>query len=224
MLEPRIVPVVLSTPNRLPTSGLIESLMIGFGQCHRWIDCLDEGAALSTRKAISWTNVAFPDSYILFCEDDVQMHSTAAARIQSTHFPEDVGVISFCDMREMSEGSDEGLYTKNALGCDRRGWWGNQAMLIHPETAYLLRVTSWTIPLVTQSRGYRSHIVAYADEGRNCSDISMSIIVDGFGGKRNRYAVHVPSLFKHIGHRSICFPHRALELGERETRNWIGES
>lgn len=223
MSDSLIIPVVLSTPNRAPVAGLVESLIVGFGLCRRWIDQIGDGAALSTRKAISWANVAFPSSYVLFCEDDVQMHSSAASRIQSVQFPYDVGVISFCDMRELEEGTVEGLYTRNALGCDNRGWWGNQAMLIHPDTAHLLRTTSWKIPLVTRSRGYQSHKVAYADDGKNCSDISMSIVVDGLGGKRNKYAVHVPSLFKHIGHRSTCFPHRAPELGERATRNWIGD-
>ena len=63
------------------------------------------------------------------------------------------------------------------------------------------------------------HRVTYDDEGRNCADIRLALIVHG-QPVRNWYAVHVPSLFLHQGHQSLCFPGRSM--GERSTRNWIG--
>jgi len=74
---------------------------------------------------------------------------------------------------------------------------------------------------VQASRGIRSHIAAYEDGGQNCSDIRFSLLVHLHGGDRRLYAVYVPSLFKHVGHDSACFPGRAM--GERETRNWIAD-
>jgi hypothetical protein len=60
--------------------------------------------------------------------------------------------------------------------------------------------------------------VTYDDEGRNCADIRLALIVH-CQPERNCYAVHVPSLFLHLGHESLCFPGRSM--GERSTRNWV---
>jgi hypothetical protein len=151
------------------------------------------------------------------------MHESVPERIAELEFPDDVGVISLCDMREMPSGCHDGIYPRRANGTDGNGWWGNQAMLIHPETVALLDSFEWFCETVEGWRGVRAHAVAYADNGKNCSDIRMSMIVHHFGGYRNKYAVHVPSLFRHMGQRSVCFPERLPELGERETRNWIGD-
>lgn len=69
--------------------------------------------------------------------------------------------------------------------------------------------------------GIRVHDATYHDGGRNCSDIRLALLIHLHGGDRRNYAVHVPSLFKHVGTTSVCFPGRGM--GERDTRNWIGD-
>jgi hypothetical protein len=78
----------------------------------------------------------------------------------------------------------------------------------------------WFALEVEESWGVRTHAATYGD-GRNCSDIRLAMLVHLRGGDRRHYAVHVPSVFKHVGHESACFPGRSM--GERETRNWIGD-
>ena len=218
----RIQPVVLTTPEyradwgarlaaSLGCSGVVNPPVI-------YCDDEDKGAARATKEAIA---LAFrPNCHVLLLEDDVVADETAIATIAEATFPADVGAISFCDMREVPEYSPDGLYVRSALGSDGFGWWGNQALLIHHDTAELLVQENWFSDFVNGSRGVRSHEVLHEDNGRNCSDIRMSLLVDHLGQDRNGYAVHVPSVFIHVGHESRCFPGRAM--GERETRNWIG--
>lgn len=158
---------------------------------------------------------------VLFLEDDLFVDAQAAARVAEVTFPEDVAVISFCDMREVPEFSPDGLYPRSPLGSDGLGWWGNQALLIHPDTLRVLRDVDWFGADVEDALGVRVHKLTYGDEGRNCSDIRLALLVHRHGGKRRMYAVNVPSVFKHVGYQSMCFPGRGM--GERETRNWIGD-
>lgn len=216
-----IQPIVLSTLKRSATYGLVANLESGFGTCMQYVDYPTKGAAHATSRAIACATQT--GKHVLFCEDDVVMHQSAAKVINSFEFPPTVAIVSFCDMREMRNGSAEGIYQRHALGCDGRGWWGNQAILIHRDIARLVSSRNWFAPWIEASRGVRAHKVAYEDAGANCSDIRLSLLVHYLGGERNQYAVHVPSLFRHIGYRSLCFPDRLPELGERETRNWIGD-
>jgi len=178
-----------------------------------------EGAAVATRNAISLA--AASGDHVLFLEDDVLVDAEAPELVSRVAFPEDVAVISFCDMREVPEYAPRGLYRRSALGSDGRGWWGNQALLIHGDCAGMSSREDWFSSRIDSSRGIRAHVAAYQDGGRNCSDIRFSLLVDLHGGDRRLYAVHVPSLFKHVGHDSACFPGRTM--GERETRNWIAD-
>ncbi len=184
------------------------------------VDQQHEGAALATQRAIALACRTSPGAPVLLLEDDLEADATAAERISLTRFGENVAVISFCDMREVAEYTPDGLYERSALGSDGRGWWGNQALLIHPETAAVLADADWFAPPIEQARGVVVHRVTYDDGGRNCADIRLALIVHA-QPRRNRYAVHVPSLFLHVGHDSLCFPGRSL--GERETRNWIAQ-
>ena len=183
------------------------------------VDQQHEGAARATQRAITLACRTSPGAPVLLLEDDLEADALAAERIVATPFGETVAVVSFCDMREVAEYAPDGLYERSALGSDGRGWWGNQALLIHPETAAVLADADWFAPAIEQARGVVVHRVTYGDGGRNCADIRLALIVHA-QPRRNRYAVHVPSLFLHVGHDSLCFPGRTL--GERETRNWIG--
>jgi hypothetical protein len=217
----RIQPVVLTTPEYRADWGakLAASLDCSGAVNPPVIHCDDggKGAARATQEAIA--AALRPNCHVLLLEDDVVADETAIATIAEATFPDGVGAISFCDMREVPEYSPDGLYVRPALGSDGFGWWGNQALLIHHDTADLLVRADWFSDFVNDSKGVRSHTLLHDDNGRNCSDIRISLLIAHFGQNRDKYAVHVPSLFIHVGHESRCFPGRAM--GERETRNWI---
>lgn len=196
---------------------LVRAITEGFGEGSTYVDDTNSGAAVSTFMAIGHEAVFSPGSAVLFFEDDVEMCPEAPAIIKAvaSDWPDDVGVISFCDMREIPSGSDPGLYHLNALGSDRLGWWGNQCLLIHPDVVTHLANSNWFSAEICSHPGIASHVVAYQDHGLQCSDKRMSLVVHS--GPRPLYAVHVPSLVKHVGQSSICFGGRTM--GERETRN-----
>ncbi len=191
----------------------------GFSEPLVYRDVAGEGAARATRAALA--AAATGGGPVLFLEDDVLVDPSAPATVQAVRFPAGVAVISFCDMREVPEFSAPGLYVRSPLGSDGRGWWGNQALLLHPRTVAMCVREDWFAPPIELSWGVRTHVATYGDEGRNCSDIRLAMLVHHCGGDRRLYAVHVPSLFRHVGHESACFPGR--DMGERETRNWIGD-
>ena len=182
-------------------------------------DRMAAGAARATQAAIVAAHLQAPEAAVLLLEDDVEAHPEALPTLLQISFPETTGVISFCDMREVEEYAADGLYDRSALGSDGRGWWGNQALLIHPETVLALVNADWFSPEIESARGVVVHRATYDDDGRNCADIRLALIVHR-QPRRNRYGVVVPSVFLHVGHQSLCFPGRSM--GERATRNWIG--
>ena len=218
-----IQPVILTATQRQDTQ--VPSLRSAFTDvegfaapmvyCDEWRD----GAAKSTRAALMAAGTS--GEHVLFLEDDVLVDPEAPGRIAATVFPDGVAVISFCDMREVPEFAADGMYRCSPLGSDGRGWWGNQALLIHRDTVAMCTRADWFSPAVESAWGIRVHKATYEDDGRDCSDIRLALLIHLFGGDRREYAVSVPSLFKHVGHDSICFPGRSL--GERETRNWIAD-
>ncbi len=218
----RIQPVILTMPGK--RAALVEALRQtfsahpGFHEPLVHCDTERQGAARATREAIRLACRQAPGCPVLFLEDDVQADAEAAPRISAMRFEPTWAVISFCDMREVEEYASDGLYECSALGSDGRGWWGNQALLLHPETASLLASANWFSTSIENARGVVVHRVAYDDDGRNCADIRLALIVQGHP-LRHRYVVHVPSLFLHRGHESLCFPGRSM--GERSTRNWV---
>jgi len=220
-----IQPVVLSTPTRPTNSQLELDLMRVFGAqgFETYEDEDSEGAAVATSVAIDVALDRSPHKHVLFLEDDVELHPDFAHVLRQVKFAPGIGVISLCDMREMSTGTATGIYPCSALGCDNRGWWGNQALLIHSSVAQMLMKQNWAAEWIEESPGVRAHKAAYGDGGRNCSDVRLSLLVDRYGEDRNRYAVLVPSIVRHVGYRSQCFPDRVPVLGERETRNWMGD-
>jgi hypothetical protein len=217
-----IQPVILTMPGE--RAAMVEALRHTFsGQPHFrdpliHSDMKRDGAARATQKAIRLACQQAPGSPVLLLEDDVQADAEAPQRISAITFAPSWAVISFCDMREVEEYSPDGLYECSALGSDGRGWWGNQGLLLHPETAGILASTDWFSPAIENAKGVVVHKVTYNDEGRNCADIRLALIVYA-QSKRNSYVVHVPSLFLHVGPQSLCFPERTM--GERSTRNWI---
>lgn len=228
MLDPAvgpalIQPVVLTVPKREAglASAIVQALagQPGFRPVMVFEDRDRLGAAEATRQAI--LQAGEPGGHVLFLEDDLLMDEEAPKRIAETSFPDDVGIISFCDMREVPEYAPDGLYLRSPMGSDGRGWWGNQALLIHRDIVGICRSADWFSPAIEGALGIRVHKMTYGDQGRNCSDIRLSLLVAFHGGNRSGYAVSVPSVFQHVGQESICFPGRGL--GERETRNWIGD-
>jgi hypothetical protein len=219
----RVQPVILTTLQRLQDRVQAMTSVLGadagFETPLIHVDADRQGAAIATRDAIR--SAVGTGAHVLLLEDDILVDTEAPGRILSTRFPEDVAVISFCDMREIPEFSRDGLYAVSPLGSDGRGWWGNQALLIHASTAAMLARADWFADDIEQSRGVQVHRLTYEDEGRNCSDIRLALLVHKYGGDRSLYAVSVPSVFKHVGYTSVCFPGRGM--GERDTRNWIGD-
>ena len=222
-LSPELIqPVILTTPG--DRGAMVAALREHFSAHSRFreplihCDAAWQGAALATREAIRLACEQAPGCPVLLLEDDVLADAEAAQRISAVAFAPRWGVISFCDMREVEEYAPDGLYECSALGSDGRGWWGNQALLLHPETACVLAESDWFLPSIENSRGVIAHRITYQDAGRNCADIRLALIVHQ-QPIRNCYAVHVPSLFLHRGHDSLCFPGRSM--GERATRNWI---
>lgn len=217
-----IQPVILTTPG--VREEIVAALRRQFSAQPRFLeplvycDARRQGAAVATREAIRLACRQAPGCSVLFLEDDVLADAEAAHRIGAVAFAPSWGVISFCDMREVDEYAPDGLYECSALGSDGRGWWGNQALLLHPETACQLASANWFSDAIENARGVLAHRVTYQDQGRNCADIRLALIVHQ-QPIRNRYAVHVPSLFLHLGHESLCFPGRSM--GERATRNWV---
>ena len=218
-----IQPIILTTPQR--TAEHVAVLAAAFsGRAHFaepmiYCDERQDGAAVSTRNAIAMA--AAGGGHVLFLEDDIVADAEAPDVISRVELPPGVAVISFCDMREVPEYAPPGLHRCSPLGSDGRGWWGNQALLIHRDTVAMCLREDWFSPRIETSRGILTHKASYDDEGRNCSDIRLSLLIHYLGGERSAYAVHVPSLFKHVGHESACFPGRGM--GERETRNWIAD-
>ncbi|MFZ4485848.1 MAG: hypothetical protein ACOYO9_04600 [Candidatus Nanopelagicales bacterium] len=218
-----IQPVILTVPGRERdcATPIVRALAGQPGFCPAIVfeDRDSRGAAESTRQAI--TRAGESGGHVLFLEDDLVMDEEAPARIAATTFPDGVGIISFCDMREVPEFSRAGVYRFGAMGCDGRGWWGNQALLIHGDIVRMAARVDWFAPEVEEAIGIRVHKLTYGDAGRNCSDIRLSLLVELHGKERSQYAVSVPSVFLHVGDKSMCFPGRGI--GERETRNWIGD-
>lgn len=207
--------VVVSTPTRpvLPAQSLSDQKLFDV------LNYVDEhllGAAYAARNAIEAAALRWPGEHILFLEDDVIPSTGSGAAIQQLVFLENEGVICLCDMREVPSFSAVGRYQKSALGSDGRGWWGNQALYIHRDVVKYITTQDWFAPFIEQSKAVRAHNVMYEDGGRNCSDMRLALIVHT--SRRPLYSVHVPSLFLHKGHDSVCFPGRTM--GERETRNW----
>jgi len=216
---------VLTTPER--GAELVPRILAAFSGHERFAeplvyrDELGEGAAVATRDAIATAAAASPGAHVLLVEDDVLVDASAPGVIGATRFPPGVAVVSFCDMREVREFAPSGLYVCSPLASDGRGWWGNQALLLHRDAVAMCGREDWFGPDVEASLGVRVHEATYGDGGRNCSDIRLAMLIHLHGDDRRDYAVHVPSLFKHVGHDSACFPGRGM--GERETRNWIGD-
>jgi len=223
MVTQPIQPVILTTPQRM--AGQVAVLAAAFsGHAHFaepliYCDERQDGAAVSTRNAIAMA--AAGGGHVLFLEDDIVADAEAPDVISSVELPPAVAVLSFCDMREVPEYAPPGLYRCSPLGSDGRGWWGNQALLIHCDTVAMCLREDWFSRRIEDSRGILAHKACYQDEGRNCSDIRLALLIHYHGGRRSDYVVHVPSLFKHVGHESACFPGRSM--GERETRNWIAD-
>ena len=222
MLDGKIQIVILTIPDRRQQEvrELVRLFSEHPGFCKPlvFVDDCGLGAARATQQAIQLAHQQAPNTPILFLEDDLQADHEAPEQISRAIFPPRTAIISFCDMREVEEYSPNGLYLRSPLGSDGRGWWGNQALLIHPETAAVLAEADWFAPSIEAAKGIQVHKITYEDDGRNCSDIRLALIVYA-QSIRNQYAVSVPSLFLHVGYSSLCFPGRSM--GERSTRNWI---
>jgi len=146
---------------------------------------------------------------LLFFEDDLLLCKNAVSRMIAQHVPDDVGVVTFFDMKEVKPDSMPGLYRRPADGTDGRGFWGAQCLKFAPETLTWLAQHDW----MAESRG----------DSRMASDILMGRVIVKHP-RRNRLAVHVPCLVEHVGQTSACFPGLSLLPHWRRATNFMGNS
>lgn len=144
---------------------------------------------------------------LLFFEDDLQLCRNAVRRMAAQRVPDDVGIVTFFDMKEVAPGAAPGLYRRPADGHHGSGFWGAQCLRIHREALAFLAVRNW----LDESRG----------DSRMASDILMGRHLAKHA-KRRHLAVHIPNLVEHVGHASACFPGLSLSPRWRRATNFPG--
>jgi len=144
---------------------------------------------------------------LLFFEDDLLLCRNAVKRMIAQRVPEDVGIVTFFDMKEVAPGAAPGLYRRPADGHHGSGFWGAQCLRIHSESLAYLADRNW----LDESRG----------DSRMASDILMGRHLAKHP-KRRHLAVHTPNLVEHVGHASACFPGLSLSQRWRRATNFPG--
>lgn len=146
---------------------------------------------------------------LLFFEDDLLLCRNAVKRMIAQQVPDDVGIVTFFDMKEVAPGAAPGLYRRPADGHHGSGFWGAQCLRIHSESLAYLADKNW----LDDSLG----------DGRMASDILLGRIMARHPA-RNRLVVHVPNLVEHVGNASACFPGLSLSPRWRRATNFYGRS
>lgn len=177
------------------------------------------GGARATHAALKWASTHWPGKKVLFLEDDVlpAVELDELRKVLEKLEPTDTNAaLCLCDMRELPEGQEPGVYPVSPLGVDGDGWWGNQALLFRPDTLKWLAEQDWFSDRIENSEPVRLHKQYWKDDGVQCSDCRLGLLILDHP-MCHTIGVHVPSLFYHVGEDSICFPGEAL--GKRRTRN-----
>jgi len=146
---------------------------------------------------------------LLFFEDDLLLCRNAVKRMITQHVPDDVGIITFFDMKEIKPDAAPGLYRRPANGTDGRGFWGAQCLKFPSESLVWLAEHDW----MEECQG----------DFRMASDILMGRVMVKHPS-RSRLAVHVPCLVEHVGQASACFPGVSLSPRWRRATNFMGRS
>ena len=144
---------------------------------------------------------------LLFFEDDLQLCRNAVRRMAAQRVPDDAGVVTFFDMKEVAPGAAPGLYRRPADGHHGSGFWGAQCLRISREALAYLAGRNW----LEESRG----------DSRMASDILMGRHLAKHA-RRRHLAVHIPNLVEHVGHASACFPGLSLSPRWRRATNFPG--
>lgn len=144
---------------------------------------------------------------LLFFEDDLLLCRNAVSRMIAQHVPDDVGIVTFFDMKEIKPGSAPGLYRRPADGGGGKGFWGAQCLKFSSESLIWLAEHDWMV----ESRG----------DSRMASDILMGRVMAKHP-ERRKLAVHIPCLVEHVGHSSACFPGLSLSPRWRRATNFMG--
>jgi hypothetical protein len=141
--------VVITVPSRKTT--VPEQLRLGFADVRVYVDECMRGGARVTQNGI---RLATGNEHVLLSEDDILVCDDLYGAVKAAEFPSQVGVICYCDMREMPTDTPRG-------GSDGLGWWGNQCLLIHKEVVLYLQIEDWFVSEVCNHPGVLSHAVAF---------------------------------------------------------------
>ncbi|MEN9306481.1 MAG: hypothetical protein RL173_413 [Fibrobacterota bacterium] len=145
---------------------------------------------------------------LLFFEDDLLLCRNAVKRMIAQRVPDDVGIVTFFDMKEVAPGAAPGLYRRPADGHHGSGFWGAQCLKFCPDTLNHLEQSKWN------------------NEGRDGSRMASDLLIGRIMSKHPRrmhLAVHIPNLVEHVGHASACFPGLALSSRWRRASNFAGQ-
>lgn len=144
---------------------------------------------------------------LLFFEDDLLLCRNAVKRMIAQRVPDDVGIVTFFDMKEVAPGAAPGLYRRPADGHHGSGFWGAQCLRIHRESLAYLADRNW----LERGQG----------DPRMSSDLIMGRLLASHPFRKH-LAIHIPNLVEHVGKSSACF--NGLTLGPRWRRasNFIG--
>lgn len=115
-------------------------------------------------------------------EDDVLPCANAVQYMLEVPVPEEVGMLTFCDTREVEQGQPHGIYVRPAAGTRRKGFWTAAALVIPGRAVRDLA---------------RRDFEAYYHDNPQASDLALGDALEAT--PRPYYGVHVPSLVQHIG-------------------------
>jgi hypothetical protein len=163
------------------------------------------GSTEAMRRVIA--QLAKLNSDLLFFEDDLILCRNAVRRMACQQVPDDVGIVTFFDMKEVTPGAAPGLHRRPPNGKNGNGFWGAQCLRIHHEFIQWMAHKNWN-----DSKGDGDHMA---------SDILMGRLMAEHP-KRNNLAVHIPNLVEHAGHASACFPGLSLSPRWRRASNFLG--
>lgn len=168
------------------------------------------GNTLAMRSLQMWAATSGEDAILL--EDDIELQPGGLDRLRAAgRSAVGVCVVYGSDIREMTEGASDGVYEIPVCGRKGHGVIGTQAVYYAADTL------SWLAQQVLPREDHalvRSHVSCYGSL-RNVSDVVLSALLS----RRSwRAAVLVPSICRHVGYESACFPGALIE-GRAETRN-----